>query len=222
MTQEVVSRSVFVTGATGYIGRPLITRLLQRGHRVRALARPESVTRLPAGAGVVTGNALRADSFAAAIEPGSTLVHLIGTPHPSPAKAAEFQRVDLASVQASVHAASVAGVTHFIYLSVAQPAPVMHAYIEVRRAGEAAIAAAGLSATMLRPWYVLGPGHRWPWLLVPMYAIAECFSATRPTAQRMGLITLAQMLRALVWAVEHPPEAELQRILEVPAMRALP
>jgi uncharacterized protein YbjT (DUF2867 family) len=221
MTEEVVARNIFITGGTGYIGRPLIAQLLQRGYGVRALTRPESASRIPAGAEVVTGNALQADSFAAAIERGSTLVHLIGTPHPSPAKAAEFQRVDLASVLASVSAASIAGVGHFIYLSVAQPAPVMQAYIEVRQAGEAAITAAGLPATMLRPWYVLGPGHRWPYLLVPMYALAECFSAIRPTAQRMGLITLPQMLHTLVWALENPPMVGAPRILEVPAMRAL-
>lgn len=221
MTGEVVARNIFITGGTGYIGRPLIAQLLQRGHRVRALTRAESASRIPAGAEAVTGNALQADSFAAAIERGSTLVHLIGTPHPSPAKAAEFRRVDLASIQASVRAASLAGVAHFIYLSVAQPAPVMQAYIEVRQAGEAAIAAAGLRATMLRPWYVLGPGHRWPYLLLPIYALADCFSTTRPTARRMGLITLPQMLHALVWALENPPTIDTPRILEVPAMRAL-
>jgi uncharacterized protein YbjT (DUF2867 family) len=221
MTEPGVNRDVFVTGATGYIGRPLIARLLHCGHRVRALARAESAARVPAGAELVTGNALQADSFAAAIAPGSTLIHLIGTPHPSPAKAAEFQRVDLASAKAAVRAAREAGVAHFIYLSVAQPAPVMQAYVDVRRAGEAAIIAAGLRATMLRPWYVLGPGHRWPWLLAPMYALAECFNTTRDSAQRLGLITLPQMLRSLEWAVENPPMAGASRILDVPAMRAL-
>lgn len=32
-------RSVFVAGGTGYIGRRLISRLLDRGHEVRALIR---------------------------------------------------------------------------------------------------------------------------------------------------------------------------------------
>ena len=45
----------------------------------------------------------------------------------------------------------------------------MKAYIEVRKECEAEIQDAGLTATILRPWYVLGPGHRWPVLLKPMY-----------------------------------------------------
>jgi uncharacterized protein YbjT (DUF2867 family) len=58
-----------------------------------------------------------------------------------------------------VSAAKEAGVRHFIYLSVAHPAPMMQAYLEVRIECEQAIQVAGLNATILRPWYVLGPGH---------------------------------------------------------------
>jgi uncharacterized protein YbjT (DUF2867 family) len=35
-----------------------------------------------------------------------------------------------------------------------------------------ALRAAGAKATILRPWYVLGPGHRGPSLLIPFYALA--------------------------------------------------
>ena len=42
-------RHVFVTGGTGYLGRPLIRELLIRGHTVRALVRPGSEKKLPAG-----------------------------------------------------------------------------------------------------------------------------------------------------------------------------
>ena len=55
----------------------------------------------------------------------------------------------------------------------ASVAPVMEAYLATRAAGEAAIADAGITATVLRPWYVLGPGHRWPVLLIPLYATAS-------------------------------------------------
>jgi len=206
---------VFVTGGTGYIGTRLIPALLARGHRVRALARSRSVDRVPAGAVTHVGDALDERSFVAALGPFDTLVHLVGTPHPGPAKAAEFLRVDLASVQASVRAAREAAVAHFIYLSVARPAPVMAAYIAARAAGEQAIADARLTATVLRPWYVIGPGHRWPLLLKPFYAIAELVPAWRGGARRLGLVTLDQMVRAIVRAVEQPPPWGTIRIVDV-------
>ena len=66
---------------------------------------------------------------------------------------------------------------------------------------------AGLTATILRPWYVLGPGHRWPIALLPFYALAELLPSTRDTARRLGLVSVAQMVAALVQAVESPPRA---------------
>lgn len=212
-------REVFVTGGTGYIGRAMIAALLGRGHRVRALARKASVGRVPPGALVVEGDALDADSYVAEIHPGDTLVHLVGTPHPSPSKAAEFQSVDLVSARAAVAAATRAGVAHFVYLSVAQPAPMMRAYLAARAEGEQELARSGLTASVLRPWYVLGPGHRWPIVLVPFYALAGLFPPTREGARRLGLVTLPQMVAALVGAIEEPPPAGTTRIVDVSAIR---
>jgi len=167
----------------------------------------------------VVGNALDASTFAPAVTAADTIVHLVGTPHPSPKKAAEFQRIDLPSILASVDAAARAGAAHLVYVSVAHPAPIMEAYIAVRSAGERAIADAGLTATIIRPWYVLGPGHRWPYLLIPFYAAARVMPSKRETAARLGLVTIRQMVDTLVRAVEQPPPRGQRRIVEVPEIR---
>lgn len=210
---------VLITGGTGYIGRRLAETLVARGHRIRVLTRPGSRSRVTTGAEAVVGNALDATSYVAALRAGDTLVHLVGTPHPSPAKAAEFQRVDRPSIEAAVEAGRQAQIAHLIYVSVAHPAPVMKAFIEVRMAGERAIASAGLTATVLRPWYVLGPGHWWPGVLLPLYALLGAIPATREGAHRLGLVTIDQMLNALVLAVEHPPAQGQVRIMSVPDIR---
>jgi uncharacterized protein YbjT (DUF2867 family) len=211
-------QQVFVTGGTGYMGTRLIRALRERGHAVRALARAASRDRVPGGCEVVIGDALDASTYVARVAPADTFVHLVGVAHPSPSKAAQFRDIDLRSARASVAAARQTGCRHFVYVSVAQPAPVMPAYQQARRAGEDAIRAAGLDATILRPWYVLGPGHWWPVVLVPAYAVLARLPATRDTARRLGLVTIAQMVRALVDAVEHP--ATGVRVVDVPAIRA--
>jgi len=113
--------------------------------------------------------------------------------------------VDLASVNASVEAALQAGIKHFVYVSVAQPAPVMQACIQVRAECEAVISRSGMNATFARPWYVLGPGHWWPVVLIPFYRLLGKMPGKRETAVRLGLVTIHEMAAALVWAVENPP-----------------
>lgn len=194
---------VLVTGGTGYMGRALIPELLRRGHQVRALVRQGSQHKLPSGAEAVIGNALDTASVSAAIGDADTLVHLVGVPHPSPAKARQFQEIDLISARASVAAAASRHIGHFIYVSVAHPAPVMKEYIAVRMEGESLIRQAGLPATIVRPWYVLGPGHWWPVALLPVYWLLERLPKTREGARRLGLVWRHQMVGALAHAVDH-------------------
>lgn len=207
--------NVFITGATGYLGRPLCAALTARGHRVLALCR--NPRQAPAGVQALQADVFQPDSYAAAIRGFESVVHLVGVPKPAPWKGPQFQAVDLASARACVRAAATAGVHHFVYLSVAQPAPVMKTYIAARQQAEAAIRATGIPATILRPCYVLGPGHWWPYLLIPAYAAAERIAATRESALRLGLVTHAQMVAALVRAVEDGPAGA--GIREVPEIR---
>ena len=208
---------VFLTGGTGYIGSRLIRRLLERSHTVVALVRPGSEGKLPAGCEVALGDALNADSYVDRVTGCDTFVQLVGVAHPSPSKAAEFQAIDRRSGTEAIRAAANISIKHFVYVSVAHPAPMMHAYIAARSACEDDIRAAKLNATILRPWYVLGPGHRWPYALLPFYKLAERIPSFRDGARRLGLVTLEQMIHALAAAVENP--ADGVRIVEVPEIR---
>jgi uncharacterized protein YbjT (DUF2867 family) len=228
---ENASKTIFITGGTGYIGAPLIHALLARGHRVRALVRSSSRVRaskfLPANCEIVEGDALDADSFAAAVRGADTFVQMVGVPHPSPRKAQAFRDIDLAAALAGLSAAKKGGASHFVYLSVTQfadgKAPAMQAYVASRAEAEARIAAevsAGhLCATFLRPWYVLGPGHRWPVLLKPLYWLASCVPSKRADVAAMGMVTREEMIAALVDAIEHAPFN--LRVMSVPQIREI-
>jgi uncharacterized protein YbjT (DUF2867 family) len=210
---------VTITGGTGYIGRALIQQLLSAGHSVTALARSSSRARVPAGARIVEGSPLKRDDVASALTEGCTVVLLVGTPHPNPSKAREFQEVDLASARAAADALAQSSAAHVIYVSVAHPAPMMKAYIEARTEGERLLGDTGVPLTVLRPWYVLGPGHWWPVALIPFYKIFEQVPSQRDAALRLGLVTHRQMVNALVKAVaDRPPTGT--RVVDVPGIRA--
>jgi hypothetical protein len=74
-----------------------------------------------------------------------------------------------------------------------------------------------MNVTIVRPWYVLGRGHRWPYVLSPMYWLCERIPSTREGARRLGLVTLGQMTQTLVSAVENPIIGA--RFVEVPQIR---
>ncbi len=219
MTTPVKTRCVFVTGATGYLGARLIPLLLERGHQVTALARQESVCKVPTGCQIVVGNPLESGTFVEQVRGADTLVHLVGVPKPAPWEGSQFRAIDGPSAVAAIRAAREAGVRHMVYVSVAHPAPVMRDYIAVRSECEAAIAGAGLVATILRPWYILGPGHWWPLALQPVYRLMEQFPGTRAAALRLGLVTIHEMLMTMLWAIEQPPSGS--RVIEVPEIRHL-
>jgi uncharacterized protein YbjT (DUF2867 family) len=140
--------------------------------------------------------------------------------HPFSAKAGESRAIELASARGAVDACAELGVRHFIYLSIAHPAPirVMKDHIAVRTQCELMIRQRSLNSTILRPWYVLGPGRRWPYALLPFYKLCEWLPFTRAAALRLGLVTLDQLLLAMVEAVESPVQGT--RIADVPEIRS--
>jgi uncharacterized protein YbjT (DUF2867 family) len=174
--------------------------------------------KIPSDCEVRVGNALNGNSYADYTSSCDTFIHLVGVPHPGPTKTRQFVEIDQRAAREAIRVARHAGVVHFVYLSVAHPAPVMKSYIHIRSSCESAIRDTGMNATILRPWYVLGPGHHWPAALLPLYRLAESFSATREGALRLGLVTLHEMVNAIVSVTEEP--ARGVRVVGVPEIRA--
>lgn len=210
--------NVFITGSTGYLGSRIVPELARRGHVVRALVRPMSIAKLAADAHPVVGDPLNAQTFAKSLAPSDTLIHLVGVAHPSPTKGEEFRKIDLVSIRETVRAIAGSSIRHVVYLSVARPAPVMREYVAVREEGERLLRESGVAATFIRPWYVLGPGHWWPFLILPLYWIWGAFPRSRDMARRLYPVRLADVVRAIADAVEAPPNGV--RILEAPEMAA--
>jgi uncharacterized protein YbjT (DUF2867 family) len=214
------SRRILVTGGTGYLGQCLLPLIVLRGHLVRALARPESIKRVPAGVQAMAGDALNEEDVVGALRFVDTVVHLVGVAKPSPRKAKQFRTVDLESVRVLTQAIAASGAQpHVVYVSVAQPAPVMRAYVAARQEAEGLIRAANVPATFIRPWYVLGPQHQWPALLSPVYSVARLLPFTRATAQRLALVTIDDMMAALLQAIERPIQPGVT-VVDVPAILA--
>lgn len=209
---------LFITGGTGYMGKRLVKQLVAKGYDVTALVRKGSEGKLPEGVRAIIADPFEAATFQHWIPKGAVYVQLLGVAHPSPRKKEQFRQIDLRSARASADAASFAAVSHFVYVSVAQTeTKLMKEYQEARREGEAYVLSKGFACTFIRPWYVLGPGHWWPALLLPLYGLSRFVPAWKAKAEAFGLVTINQMVQTLLKAVASKPQRV--RIVEIPQIR---
>ena len=109
---------IFVTGATGFVGRALLPRLVEAGHDVRCLIRASRKSpRLPHGVPVqvAIGSLDDERSLRAALAGVDTVIHLAGTEWRG--LDGDLMAVDIAGTRSMVEAAQRAGVGRFVYLS---------------------------------------------------------------------------------------------------------
>jgi nucleoside-diphosphate-sugar epimerase len=168
-----VSR-ILVTGATGFIGRAVVTSFAAAGHGVRA-----AVRRTPAPFGSPVEVALHGDLDAGIdwrplVAGMDAVIHLAGIAHAGPGIAqARYERVNHQATAELASAAQAAGIGRLILVSTirAQSGPVAEPvlteadeprptdpYGRSKRAAEIAVSRSGVPFTVLRPVLVYGPG----------------------------------------------------------------
>ncbi len=149
---------ILVTGATGFIGNQLIPPLLQRGYRVRALARePARLEGKPwaRATEIVAGDVMRPDTLTAALQGVHTayyLVHSMACGH-------DYAARDLAGARNFAQAAARAGVRHIVYLGgLADPAGEVTPYMRSRAETGSILRQGAAPVTEFRASVIAGPG----------------------------------------------------------------
>jgi len=157
---------IFVTGGTGFVGRPLLAALARTGRPIWALSRraaepaaPPTDQSMPANVTFVSGDVLQPETWRAALAQCRVLVHLAAAT--GRAAAETHHRVNARGTEILLEECRKAGVDRFLFVSsIATTFPDTSAYhyAEAKRRAEAAVAASGLAFTTLRPTIILGPG----------------------------------------------------------------
>ena len=159
-----MSRTIAVTGGTGFIGGMLLHHLVNAGYRVRALVRDHSAHKLPelAGLEAVSGSLQDSESLRLLLQDASAVVHCAGAVRG--VTAADFDAVNVNGLIQLVQAAlSLSPRPRFLSLSsLAARAPQLSHYASSKRQGEQALAsmAADMEWVALRPPAVYGPGDK--------------------------------------------------------------
>jgi nucleoside-diphosphate-sugar epimerase len=170
--------TVLVTGATGFLGRDLVPRLLSGGARVRVLARSEQKARSleEKGAEVVVGDITDRRAVTGAVDDVTVVYHLAGRLLAPGVPASEYRRTHvegtkvlldccrkLPSLERFVHCSTtgVLGVTGDRPADETAPFRPTNVYEATKAEAELAVrdaCQAGFPAVIARPGLVYGPG----------------------------------------------------------------
>jgi len=178
--QNATPGKVFVTGASGFIGRALCDRYRALHTEVAGVdlhADPER--------GVVAGDLTRPDSWRQAMEGAELVIHTAAVVSNTATMDAAWPVNVRATADLLALCADV-GVRQFIHLSSVAAygfdftetacesdplRPMANSYVDTKIAAEHAVlachATGGLECTIIRPTDVYGPGSR-PWLMLPL------------------------------------------------------
>lgn len=152
---------VFLTGATGFVGRHMARRLIDGGHHLKCLAfssdSPDAGYLRDLGAEVVPGNILDANSVAASAGGSEIVIHLVGIIFER--RGATFEQIHVQGTMNALAAASVAGARQYIHMSALGTGPdADSAYFRTKWEAEERVRASGLDYTIFRPSTIIGPG----------------------------------------------------------------
>src|SRR5690606_35594370 len=153
---------VAVTGATGFIGRRHVHRLLADGVAVTALSRRRAPDLDRSGAAVVVGSLEDAGALSQLVEGADAVVHAAGAVRARTSQ--QFVETNAGSTRRLIYAAARLRPPPRLLLlsSLAAREPMLSPYAASKRAAEDALAqeARGLWWLALRPPAVYGPGDR--------------------------------------------------------------
>lgn len=192
--------TVLVTGATGFIGRYLVTALLQAGHCVRAVIRPDRCEdkRLPPGCEQVPIGLSDVDGLADNINSSSAVIYCAGSVRGR--GAADFASANIEGVNAMTRALEEAADSApplLLLSSLAAEQPQLSSYAQSKYAGEQILLAKPqLPWTILRPPAVYGPGDKELLPLLKMIRRGYVFHPG-PRGQRLSLLHVDDLARAI-------------------------
>jgi len=192
------SRTLAVTGGTGFVGSHLLRIAVAAGFEVRALTRgwkpPEE------GIDWIEGALDRPESLAKLCARADAVVHVAGAIN-APDRAG-FERVNVAGTATMIDAARRAKLRRFIHLSsLAAREPDLSHYGWSKAKSERLVAASGLDWTILRPPAVYGPGDRETFEL---FRMARRGFVPLPPRGRFSLIHAEDLCRLILASLDEP------------------
>lgn len=216
MDKQTPAHRVFVTGATGFVGRSVIHALRTEGYGVRCLVRRGSEADLRGFGAIerVEGNVLVPGTLEAAITGCDTALHLVGIIREQPSRGVTFERVHVDGTANVLAAATAAGVRRFLHMSaLGTRAAARSRYHRTKWTAEEAVRSSGLAWTIFRPSVIYGRGDGFVSMLAGMVSRLPVVPVIGDGRQRLQPVPVEQVAEAFARAVKLP--ATVKQVVEV-------
>jgi nucleoside-diphosphate-sugar epimerase len=199
---QYTNTSVFITGATGFIGQHLVRILLEQGHTVRAMVRPEKFpdNRIPAACEQLPVGLTDVDGLIAIVSDCDAVIYGAGSVRGRSPD--DFSNANIRGVSAMLAALERVPEAPPLLLvsSLAASRPQLSDYSFSKHAGEQLLLdKPSLAWTILRPPAVYGPGDK---EMLPVLKMARrgLLVHAGPKDQRLSLLHVDDLARAvLAW-----------------------
>jgi len=200
-------KTVALTGATGFVGRVALDRLVEAGWNVRALTRRDQSKK--AGVIWVHGALDQPDRLAELCDGASAVLHVAGVVNAP--DAAGFEAGNVTGTANMLAAAKHAGIKRFVHVSsLAAKHPELSLYGASKARAEKLVGTSMLDWTIIRPPGVYGPGDT---EMFDMFRLAQKGWALLPPRGRVSLIHVDDLARLLV-VLLPPHDDATARIFE--------
>jgi len=227
---------VLVTGASGFIGRAVVTALTQSGYTVRAaVRRPPRHPFAPDVEVTQQPDLSRSFDWTPLLAHVEAVVHLAGIAHTgrSEIAAALYDSVNRRATAELAAAAARQGIKRFVFVSSirAQSGPAADhaltendaptptdAYGRSKLAAEAAVRASGVPFTILRPVLLYGPGAKGYFALLLRIVMTRVPLPLRDFVNRRSLLSLDNFTSALIYVLASPATLGETYIVADPGM----
>jgi nucleoside-diphosphate-sugar epimerase len=201
-----LSKAVFVTGATGFIGQRLVSSLLKQNHKVRALVRPGNMpdSRIPEGCEQVAVDLTDVAGLSACIAESSAVIYAAGSVRGR--NLSDFATANIDGVQALLGALGELSTPPptLLLSSLAASRPQISDYANSKYQGEELLRKqSDLPWTILRPPAVYGPGDK---EMLPILKMIRrgLLAHTGPHNQRLSLLHVDDLVNAIGHWVSAP------------------
>ena len=198
---------VFVTGATGFVGRAVIHALRAEGYVVRCLVRRGSERSLQGLGAVerVEGDVLVRQGLEDEIAGCQAAIHLVGIIREHPQHGATFENVHTQGTQNVLDAAATAGVRRFLHMSALGARPGARArYHQTKWAAEEAVRGSGLNWTIFRPSIIYGREDEFVTLLARMVRKLPLVPVIGSGRQRLQPVPVEHVAEGFARALARP------------------